>query len=266
MTQQKPSSRATVFKHDEYDSDTRFAHSGLKQRLVGAVVLVSLAVIFLPMIFDRPHEQTKNLIVPIPEQPPEKVINIVLPSKPALSSVDNAHTAALDRLSDQAKSTTSGTVVSVEAIDQAAKDEVQRVEERLFENSAEKKKAASASVAVKTRVVEEGKVVEVQRTPKAETKPIENKSAQSVSLYSDKAQFAGKWMVQIGSFGDQDNAKNLSAEIKKKGFSSHLLKIESGGKTLSKVLAGPFEKESSAKSAKQSLDRFFKVNSIVVEY
>ena len=46
---------------------------GLKQRMVGALVLVALAVIFLPMLFSRPDEQ-RQVVVDAP----------VMPSMPAM--------------------------------------------------------------------------------------------------------------------------------------------------------------------------------------
>lgn len=52
---------------------------GLKQRLIGAIVLLALAVIFLPVVFERKHLEpidTQSLIPPEPEiapliEPPE---------------------------------------------------------------------------------------------------------------------------------------------------------------------------------------------------
>lgn len=41
---------------------------GLKQRMVGALVLVALAVIFLPMLFSRPDEQ-RQVVVEAPAMP-----------------------------------------------------------------------------------------------------------------------------------------------------------------------------------------------------
>lgn len=41
---------------------------GLKQRMVGALVLVALAVIFLPMLFSRPDEQ-RQVVVDAPAMP-----------------------------------------------------------------------------------------------------------------------------------------------------------------------------------------------------
>ena len=43
----------------------------LKQRIVGALVLVALAVIFLPMLFSRPDDQRQVVVdaPPIPQTP-----------------------------------------------------------------------------------------------------------------------------------------------------------------------------------------------------
>ena len=44
---------------------------GLKKRLIGAAVLASLAVIFVPMLFEEPPPQPPQL-PPLPERPPER--------------------------------------------------------------------------------------------------------------------------------------------------------------------------------------------------
>ncbi|HKK56958.1 SPOR domain-containing protein [Marinobacter sp.] len=44
--------------------------NGLKQRIIGALVLVSLAVIFVPMMFDEPHSERETTTIQIPEEPP----------------------------------------------------------------------------------------------------------------------------------------------------------------------------------------------------
>ena len=41
----------------------------LKQRLVGAIVLISLAVIFLPMLFTGPDEEEQKFESSIPAEP-----------------------------------------------------------------------------------------------------------------------------------------------------------------------------------------------------
>jgi DedD protein len=61
---------------------------GLKQRLVGAFVILSLAVIFLPMIFDNPHEVKKVTIKEVPPKPSFQNIVIEKPKRPTFKVVD----------------------------------------------------------------------------------------------------------------------------------------------------------------------------------
>jgi DedD protein len=61
---------------------------GLKQRLVGAFVILSLAVIFLPMIFDDPHEVKKVTIESVPPKPKFQNIVIEKPERPTFKVVD----------------------------------------------------------------------------------------------------------------------------------------------------------------------------------
>lgn len=43
---------------------------GLKQRVIGALVLISLVVIFVPMLFDEPHSERTSSTIKLPEEPP----------------------------------------------------------------------------------------------------------------------------------------------------------------------------------------------------
>lgn len=61
---------------------------GLKQRLVGAFVILTLAIIFLPMIFDKPHVIGHSKIVPIPPKPEFQTLTITKPDKPQFEVVE----------------------------------------------------------------------------------------------------------------------------------------------------------------------------------
>lgn len=56
---------------------------GLKQRIIGAVVLLALAVIFLPVLFDRERLQPIDTTTKIPPEPQIKPVVIAPPVKPA---------------------------------------------------------------------------------------------------------------------------------------------------------------------------------------
>lgn len=55
---------------------------GFKQRIIGALIIVCLAVIFLPMLFDEPHQQRRERILEVPPEPEMEPVEIDAPSEP----------------------------------------------------------------------------------------------------------------------------------------------------------------------------------------
>lgn len=55
---------------------------GLKQRLIGAVVLLALAVVFIPVLFDRDHIEPIDQTSQIPEAPEIEAVVIAPPQVP----------------------------------------------------------------------------------------------------------------------------------------------------------------------------------------
>ncbi len=73
----------------------------------------------------------------------------------------------------------------------------------------------------------------------------------------------GAWVVQLGSFGSADNARNLRNKVRDTGYSSHLQEIQRGDATLTRVFSDPFAEKAEAERAKKALDREFGLNSLV---
>ena len=70
-------------------------------------------------------------------------------------------------------------------------------------------------------------------------------------------------MVQLGSFGNSDNARRLRDKVRDKGYGSHLQEVERGDATLTRVFSGPFANKADAEAAKRVLDEAFSLNSLV---
>jgi DedD protein len=70
-------------------------------------------------------------------------------------------------------------------------------------------------------------------------------------------------VVQLGSFGNSDNARRLRDHVREKGYGSHLQEVVRGDTTLTRVFSGPFATKSEAESAKRALDDAFGLNSLV---
>lgn len=98
----------------------------LKQRIVGAVVLVALAVIFLPMLFSRPDEQRQVVVdaPPIPKTPEMVAIKqepVIVPEAEPLpeepQSLDPAPPAAPSGSASTTVAVSSAAVAPVSRLD-----------------------------------------------------------------------------------------------------------------------------------------------------
>jgi DedD protein len=206
---------------------------GLKQRIIGALVLISLAVIFVPMIFDEPHSERNSTSISIPEEPPFPEVNTEPPPQTAMpeyQSAPGSETAAADRPSGSG--------------------EFQLIEE-VTPQAPEPTAASSA----------------VTPPPVADVKPATAAPARPEPSPLTEEEFSrsleGAWVVQLGSFGDADNALRLRDNAREKGYSSHLQEFSRGETRLTRVFSGPFVSESDADAAKAALDKAFSLNSLV---
>ncbi|PID42379.1 MAG: hypothetical protein CSA52_03945 [Gammaproteobacteria bacterium] len=266
-----------------YDSDSRLTHAGLKQRLAGAIALVSLAVIFLPMIFDQPREEKNSIIIAVPDQPPEKIIQIEKPKRPVLD-LDHSRQKNLDKLAESVENAKNepgrGIAESVIAVISDEKKRLQATREekvavtgqdagastrnspgreKTDHQAANPGKSTNSVVTAKESDNKPGQPAKVEKADKKQT-------GKQTAKQANRATFAGKWMVQLGSFGARENALNLAKKIRQRGFMVHTLKFRAGSMRMTKVLVGPFEKKADASKAKKSLDLYLRSKSLLVKY
>ena len=212
---------------------------GLKQRIIGALVLVSLAVIFVPMLFDEPHSERTSSSIKIPEEPP-------FPEVDAPEPVPSD--APAYRLEEQ--ESVSG------PRNEAPADPIAPVD------------APTARPEPAPEVVEQQPVADEPRS-ESETsgEPETQAASEPEKAKEESAEFSGSlegaWIVQLGSFGSADNARNLRNKVRDTGYSSHLQQIQRGDATLTRVFSGPFAEKAEAERAKKALDREFGLNSLV---
>lgn len=212
---------------------------GLKQRVVGALVIVSLAVIFLPMIFDDPHQATKKQIIPIPIEPEVPIIKIESPVKPSYKIVtptepqdSGVNNQTVDDVPDE---------VNADIAESNADSNVKSVniENSQGENAVNSKSTGSAS----------------------SSKPASN----SGSVFNTE-QLSNVWMVQLGTFGNHENALKLRDKLRAGGYDGHTTKINRDGSVLIRVFSGPYADKAKAEAIKKQLDKQFKVKSLVVHF
>lgn len=167
----------------------------LKERIIGAAVLVLVVVLVVPVFLDGPPQSDEMVSRPVP-----------LPGQ----AEQQSQTVVLDRDRDEPVPATAA-VVPAEVEPQAQPEpQVQ---------------AAPAEA-----VVEEPRQNPVAAAPAA---------VPEVSA-------TGMWAVQLGSFGNQENAERLAAELRKQGFAAFLSKLTTSNGELHRVRVGPQKDRESA--------------------
>ncbi|MFD2228669.1 SPOR domain-containing protein [Alkalimarinus sediminis] len=230
---------------------------GLKQRVVGALVIVSLAVIFLPMIFDEPHQPSKTQLIPIPVQSELPVITINSPQKPDFKIIEGADEA-------QANSERQGVQPQKSSTDSPDASSEANVSHSASNEAESSKKPANVSTEKQNDVaVKDG--AEIKSSSIDAKKSNVEKSDKATSVFQEKA-LSNVWMVQLGTFGNHKNAYNLRDSLRKDGFDGHTTKVDKDGKQLVRVFSGPYADKTHADKVKKQLDKKYKLNTLVVHF
>ena len=214
----------------------------LKQRLVGASVLIALAVIVLPMLLGgRPEggtQQTQK--IELPRQPPELDFDTrrYPIGEQASASRGKAHSDEADETVTQLPAPRK-TAVTPAATDEAANTE--------SGDPAGDGPVAAASAAAPISVRDAGESdslgQEQQSVPPADSR-----------ADSGSASTAGRYVVQVASFGALENANRLSSVLKESGYFVMSDRVKSDMGTLHRVRVGPFDSEAEASRAVQALE------------
>ena len=88
-------------------------------------------------------------------------------------------------------------------------------------------------------------------TEPAESKPMPKEP--TAEKPTAMASSTGMWAVQLGSFGDQENAERLAADLRKQGFAAFLSQLSTGSGQLHRVRIGPQKDRESAEAMAERL-------------
>ena len=205
----------------------------LKQRLVGALVLVFLAVIFLPMLLDGGGR------LPVRDES-----TLVMPPKPI--PIDN--TLKLDQADWPAP------VAEVVPDEQPVEPEPE----------------PPASAPVADAVPAATAPAKPADKPTAAVKPAPAKTAATpapapIGRQADRPPLSG-WAVQVGSFSARDNALALRDRLRKKKFTAFLAPATEKGKTLYRVRVGPELDRRRADRLQERLRKEMKLEGLVISH
>ena len=199
-----------------------------RHRLIGAAVLVLIAVIGLPRILDSKPKASSNDIavnivtsLPIPGTEPkaEEKPKAEAPGEPAKEAPKVAAAPAPE--------------AKVEAKPEA---------------KVETKPAVPAVNKSGTLGLAAGEEVVAAASPKADTKP------KTADVPKSSTSGSGKYIIQIGAFASEANVKALSARLKNQNIPSYTLsKVGADGGKIFLVRAGPFTDKDVAEVAEKKI-------------
>lgn len=205
-------------------------NSIVKQRLVGALVLVALGVVFWPIIFvQTPDEQSLQL----PAMPARPEFDRTPMPTPTSRQADIE--ARLPSLPDQRELAMAADVAtSLPA-----------------EPVGEKAAIQSQTIALK---------------PAADLDPPTPRSIAPVVSPVDEQGLAVAWVLQVATVSSESRAKALLEQLKKRAYPAFIQRTENGNKVLYRIKIGPKVERAKLESIKVDVDALLDVDAAILRY
>ena len=186
--------------------DPQEVSRGRKRRVVGTIVLLALALITLPQLFDGEGSYQPQVQSRIPERPIITLLPEPQQVRPAMvgDSQSPSVTAEAQDESTEPSHSTEASMPTGRAVSDNASE--------LAEVSSEARSEASATT-VSTETA---------------SRPTLNASG-----------LPEGWVVQLGTFGDIDNASKLLADLLAKGYKAYERRSVRDAREMSTILVGP---------------------------
>lgn len=201
----------------------------IKQRLVGALILLALGVVFWPIIFAPPATKAPVSRIPIPDEP-------VIDTRPLPQpTADNLR--------------------QPQAVVASSDDEPASPPPRRREPQSAAKDQSEASTPAVAQKVRKGTDNQRKTRDKPPTKPKLDGQGLPVA-----------WMLQVVSVSSQEKAKALRSEILEMELRAYIKTVKVNGKSLYRVYIGPKYEQAALEQIKPRIDARFGVNSMIKRY
>jgi len=227
-------------EHLPESGDASSRANRLRQRLVGAAVLIALAVLLLPIWLDGSGLRAPRVepVPPTPKVSQPKAVTVPQPTPKQQSELQHPPRALMPPPQSSAAASDSDTARAPASQAQQTAPEP------------EKKPAPETQP-------EPAKADKTPASPKPAPKPAGKPESKTESKAPSKALPAtsadGKWVVQLGSFSDELNARGLEKSVKEAGFKVYVEPLFAKKGTVWRVRVGPFATRDEASKATEHL-------------
>jgi DedD protein len=205
-----------------------------RRRLIGAIALVILAVLLLPMLLDQePRPVTQNISVTIPSQSSGPFVSKIVPVTPAGKAEGKAKAAPPPVAA--AEPPPAPPAPEAQPKPEPVPPLVKAPRPEAVPPAPPQEAVAEAKPAPKPKA---------EAKPKAEPKPKSEAKADAAS---------GGFAVQVAALADPDKVKELQARITEGGLKSYTEPVATAKGPVTRVRAGPFPTRAAAEEARDKL-------------
>lgn len=276
------------------------------QRIIGILVALALVIILLPLLFGKkdpvmetvtikePHfpdqpikpsqEITAENSYHAPTQTPLPDVAAPIPATPPGMTGGNTDPKALAKAStvtlpSQLPSQKGGTNTEPQMVPSTPQEQ-----QKISTNSTntptatlpeqtEPQQISLNSDTVSAQVDEEPQILNAEEAKNVATKSHKTKQVKTASASNSKKNKPSQikkiaWAIQLGSFKNKTNARNLTDRLRTAGYKAFMreIKSEKGSSTQTRVYIGPEEKQASAVKLSTKLQQQMNLRGFVVIY
>jgi DedD protein len=204
----------------------------LKERLIGASVIVILAVIFIPMILDNSGQYDSEISgTNIPDRPEGDFSSRIVPIEQNASTLTSE--SATESMID------SDPAIIEKVISEQPNDVLNTPEEQIESEEVEANESIAPVI-------------------------VEKASGPSTPRSSEVGITA--WVVQLGSFEKEENADKLNKSLREMGFTAFVEPINQANEVIYRVRVGPELLRSDAIELQKVLNEKIQIQGLVIKY
>ncbi|OLO08588.1 hypothetical protein BTW08_06465 [Salinicola sp. MH3R3-1] len=245
---------------------------GWRERISGAVILVALGAIFLPMLFDDPEPRQQEpgpvMVIEQPVGGGETRQRIIESPQPPTSVADGGSQGSGSQSSGSQGSGNPDSASRNSSDDRVGSNPVPEPDTRSqlnagSEDSFGKGNAATGSGSSDDPIADISQAEQTQPEPEP-SKPASTQqpsTQQASTPERTSASSDGGWVVQVGSFGQSGNATRLAAKLKDQGFTAY---SQPRDNNLTTVYVGPFESSDAGEKARAELKQAANIQGLLI--
>lgn len=265
--------------------------TSLKQRLLGAALLIALAVIFIPMLFDgAEREEPVALDMDVPpepeyafEKPSRSAPGGILerrsqpPARATQGRASPGEVAGLNRIpakpaGDTRAESGPDETLAAEQRQTAGSTQAAAPEPSQDATRTAKPDAPAEQVAIVQppagQPVDKPQAASTPKPSPAPAAPTPSASVPPVAAQTESSSPSAltAWAVQVGSFSEHDNATSLRNQLRESGFAAFEERIVSEGEPVFRVKVGPELNREQAEALQVKLRNREDLKGIVVSH